>query len=375
MPAIRSKSRLRKLRDVKPRERVPLAVRRHPLVNAVEKQLRRCGVLRAGSRTPVNVIIGVSGGADSLALLLACSVLASRTSSGITPLRIAVVHVHHHLRKSAGADASFVRDLCKTLGVACVIEHVLPSRLDGNISANARTLRYAALALLARKRRAKFVLVAHHAEDQFETVLMALCRGAGMHGLAGMKMIRPLDQRVSLVRPLLESTKKECEELCRAAGIRWCDDPSNSDVTKVRARLRRDVLPVLQELWPGAAQRGGAVARNVAGITDIIQANVEREFGSASKHQWPRTQLRGLHDVILSTGLRRSALRRNRLVADDLGQEHLAEALQAIQSDHPHPKQFDWPGGLRLKVTSRSVTITMSRKPAVAKHRRKAASR
>src|SRR4029077_4757469 len=120
--------------------------------------------------------------------------------------------------------------------VRCTVEHVHPARLNGNTSARARDLRYAALIRQARRRKVRCVLTAHHVDDQFETMLMALCRGAGVEGLAGMAMVRPLADRIALARPLLESTKAECEDFCRAAGVRWREDPSNHDITKARAR-------------------------------------------------------------------------------------------------------------------------------------------
>jgi len=205
------------------------------------------------------IVLAVSGGADSVALLLACLALQRRKKRASAPLAIAVAHVHHHLRDSADADAAWVTDLCRRLGVPSVVEHVRPASLKGNLAANARRLRYQALAEVAARVGAKFVAVAHHADDQLETMLMALCRGAGPRGLAGMRSARTFDG-ITIVRPLLHVRKRDCEDLCRKAGIAWREDPSNRDITRRRARLRRDVVPVLDELWPGAARRAARCA-------------------------------------------------------------------------------------------------------------------
>lgn len=204
------------------------------------------------------VVVGVSGGPDSVALLLACIALRRRSRRLSMPFVPVVVHVHHHLREEADADAQWVANLCDRLGIECHVEHVHPGRSTGNTYARARTMRYGAMARVAEAVGATHVLVAHHSEDQLETMLMAMCRGAGPRGMAGMRMSRALGQ-LKLLRPFLHVRKRDCEEMCRKAGISWREDASNRDVSKRRARLRRDVLPVLEELWPGAAKRA---ARN-----------------------------------------------------------------------------------------------------------------
>src|SRR5262245_31700790 len=159
---------------------ISLAARRHPLVAEIDRQLHRLGVFppsmdeaQAADGLEQPLVLGVSGGADSVALLLACAVLAQRSkNNGHVRLIPIAVHVHHHLRASAGADASWVQKLCQKLGIECVVEHVRPGELNGNVSANARMLRYEVLARSARRFGAAHVAVAHHGEDQLETVLI-----------------------------------------------------------------------------------------------------------------------------------------------------------------------------------------------------------
>ncbi len=257
-----SRARIRPTHEA--RKAIPIAARRHPLVREVDRQLARCGLrideAGANATGPVPILIAVSGGPDSVALLLACAALGMRTRRSSASLAITVVHVHHHLRPSADEDAAFVCDLSQRLGFDCMIKHVHPARGKGNLAAAARKLRYQALAEAASESGAKCVLVAHHADDQLETMLMALCRGAGRRGIAGMKPIKSIEG-VRVIRPLLSVSKYQCEDLCRSAGIQWRIDESNLDVTRRRARLRRDVIPVLEELWPGVACRAARNSR------------------------------------------------------------------------------------------------------------------
>jgi tRNA(Ile)-lysidine synthase len=147
--------------------------------------------------------------------------------------------------------------------------------LKGNVAANARRLRYKALAEVTGELGARHVAVAHHAEDQLETMLMAMCRGAGARGLAAMRSARRMNG-VTIVRPLLGVLKRDCEDMCRCAEVAWREDASNRDATRRRARLRRDVTPILEELWPGAARRAAACAKIIAQLADTQESDPQR---------------------------------------------------------------------------------------------------
>ena len=193
------------------------------------------------------IVLGVSGGADSIALLLGCVALRDRARSGGSGLAPIAVHVHHHLRGAdADGDAAFVGDVCRKYGIDLRMEHVAPAAERGNIAENARILRYEALAGAAESVGAGHVAVAHHADDQFETMLIALCRGAGADGLSGMAWNRPLTGKVALIRPLLGVRRVDCEDLCRAADIAWRDDASSAagDATICATCPGRSLPPV-----------------------------------------------------------------------------------------------------------------------------------
>jgi tRNA(Ile)-lysidine synthase len=185
------------------------------------------------------VLVAVSGGADSVALLHVLHELRS-------PLGLALgcVHVDHGLRPEAEADAEFVRRCCAELDVPFHLERVAVRRAAPweGLEAEARRVRYAALESRARAVGATRIATAHTADDQAETVLMRLLQGAGPRGLGG---IAP--SRGPLIRPLLDTPRAEVMAHLRSRGLRWVEDATNRDVRFLRNRIRREVLPLLVE--------------------------------------------------------------------------------------------------------------------------------
>jgi len=195
--------------------RTPSAARRHPLAAEVRRRLVRY----AGVTGSARIVVGVSGGPDSIALLLTLLTIREQRASDVHPLPI-VAHVNHHLRDDADDDADCVRSLADRFGVPFALRDIHPASEGENLAAAARTLRYAALADIAREHEAQIVAGAHHGEDQLESMLMALCRGSGLDGITAMAWSRPMhddNSGVRLIRPLLASRKHDCESLCAAA--------------------------------------------------------------------------------------------------------------------------------------------------------------
>ena len=175
--------------------------------------------------------IAVSGGPDSLALLL--------LGAAARPGRIEAATVDHRLRPASTGEAAMVAGLCDGLGVP---HHRLPADWTepptSNIQAEARALRYRLLGDWATERGLPVIATAHHADDQAETLLMRLARGAGVGGLGGTKARRALSEDVMLVRPLLGWRKAELVALVADAGIEAVDDPANRDPRHDRSRIR-----------------------------------------------------------------------------------------------------------------------------------------
>lgn len=174
--------------------------------------------------------LAVSGGPDSLALLV--------LAHAAFPDRIEAATVDHRLRSGSAGEAAMVADLCAQLGVA---HAVLPVAVaQGNIQAEARAARYAALAGWMKERGLTALATAHHADDQAETLLMRLNRGSGVAGLAGVRSWGEVPgTRLPLLRPLLGWRRADLAEVVAAAGLTAAADPSNTDERFDRVRIRQ----------------------------------------------------------------------------------------------------------------------------------------
>lgn len=203
-------------------------------------------------RLPISdetIVVAVSGGADSTALLLALHELKSASKLFVT---ICVAHLDHKLRKTSGRDARRVSDLAAKLGFQCVIgrakvEEIARANND-NLEQAAREARYAFLERTAKRKSAKYVLTAHTMDDQAETVLLRLMRGSAGAGLGGMEAMRPLatNGSIQLVRPLLWARRNDTENYCRLRKTEFLLDEMNSDAGFARVRVRQQLLPLMQ---------------------------------------------------------------------------------------------------------------------------------
>ena len=215
---------------------------------------------RAGER----VSVAVSGGADSVALLLAMA-----HARGETGMVLSAVHVHHGLRGAeADGDAQFVADLAQQLDVPLRIEYgdvaALASKRGQGIEEAARTLRYRVFHDLLASRAADTVATAHTLDDQAETVLMKLLRGAWTEGLGGIAPVVTLDGG-RIVRPLLEVAHADAVTYLEAQGHSWREDSTNQELTFTRNRIRSTLMPQLREFQPRIGEqlsRMAAVARD-----------------------------------------------------------------------------------------------------------------
>lgn len=226
----------------------------HPLLRALTAGLRqKCGVVENDA-----VLLAVSGGADSVALLRACALLAPKRG---WHLRLGVAHVHHGVRKEAEEEARFVGALAKDLDLPFYRADLDTAAFKGrNLEEAMREARYAALARLARENHFGAVVTAHHGDDQLETLLLRLCRGCRPEALAGMRWRRELADGVDLIRPLLGVEHADALDFLRTLGQDWREDAGNTDEAFARAKLRLKVIPVLKELHPQAARKAVALA-------------------------------------------------------------------------------------------------------------------
>jgi tRNA(Ile)-lysidine synthase len=195
------------------------------------------------------VVVAVSGGADSTALLLAIEELKNHHNLYIG---VCVAHLDHRLRQSSSKDAKWVANLSGKLGFRSVIgrakvaEDALTN--SDNLEQAARKARYAFLERTAKRISSSYVLTGHTMDDQAETVLLRLMRGSAGPGLGGMEAVRTLDKNssIKLVRPLLWARRTETEDYCRLRRVPFLSDEMNDDLSFARVKVRKQLLPLMQ---------------------------------------------------------------------------------------------------------------------------------
>ena len=224
--------------------------------------------------------VGLSGGRDSVVLLHA---LASLRASGLA-CELSALHVHHGLSASADAWADFCAESCRRLGVPLQISRVDVPRVSGEgLEAAARRQRHAVFAACP----ADWLALAHHRDDQAETVLFRLLRGAGVKGAAGMLAERPQAGGPCLIRPLLALPRSVIADYGEAHSLTWIEDESNADLHYRRNHLRRAVMPRIEQQFPGAAQalvRAGAHFAEAALLLDeLAQADRRAVVGDQGR--------------------------------------------------------------------------------------------
>ena len=229
----------------------------------------------------VTVLLAVSGGADSVALLRAMRALKAGGEG-----RLVAAHLNHQLRaEQSEADEAFVVELCRRLGVTCEVHRVRVEQLaadsgDG-LEAAARQARYDFLQNTAARLGARYVVTAHTADDQAETILHRIIRGTGIAGLSGMMRARPLGPAATLIRPLLGFRRVEILDYLKHLGQPYRLDSSNDDPRFTRNRIRRQLLPELAEHFNAgvvdALLRLGSLAGEVQRVVDrLVEDLVDR---------------------------------------------------------------------------------------------------
>ncbi len=232
---------------------MPRPAVRSPAPDAVARAAAALDALVPG-QAPLG--LAVSGGPDSLALLL----LVHAAQSGL----VQAATVDHGLRAEAADEAAMVADVCATLGVPHTTLAVTVA--DGNVQAEARTARYAALGAWAERAGLAAIATAHHADDQAETLLMRLNRASGVSGLAGVRARgRVAGVPVPVVRPLLDWRRADLAEVVQAAGLTPAQDPSNLDPAYDRVRVR---AALVEADWLDVA----AIAQSAAHLAEADQA-------------------------------------------------------------------------------------------------------
>jgi tRNA(Ile)-lysidine synthase len=223
-----------------------------------------------GLNLPLPVAVAFSGGADSTALLHAC---AARWSG-----KVQAIHIHHGLQAAADDFARHCQAVCESLGIVLHVVNVDAANALGESPEDAaRKARYAALAHAASTIGAAVVLLGQHADDQVETLLLALSRGAGLPGLAAMPA-RFERHGVRFERPLLGISGKSLRDWLAREGVAFIEDPTNADTAYTRNRIRHDLLPALEKAFPQFRDTFARSARHAAQAQELLALVAEEDL-------------------------------------------------------------------------------------------------
>ncbi len=287
-----------------------------------------------------HLVLAVSGGADSMALLHG----AARTTSG---WHLTVAHLDHALRPDSAADATFVTDVAAALGLPAVVARTdvaALARAEGRSLEDAgREARYRFLAQVAGDDG--MIATAHTVDDVAETVLINLLRGSGLAGAAGIPA-----RRGNVVRPLLTERRAALRDALGAAGIAYLHDPSNADPSFLRNRVRAEVLPVLESLRPGAVDAltrfAGLAADDDALLDALAAAELARRRDTDGWIDWHDPPPRALGRRVLRVALGDPAPPAERI-------EALLEAAEGPRGGI----RIELGGGRSASVRERRITL------------------
>jgi tRNA(Ile)-lysidine synthase len=311
-------------------------------------------------------MVAVSGGADSVALLRALMRLSEPAATG--PPRLIAAHYNHRWRGAdSDADEAFVRELCSSLGVPCHVgraEANQPANLGDGLEAAARQARYDFLTQAARQSGARYVAVAHTADDQVETVLHRIVRGTGLAGLAGMLRLRPLCDGATLVRPLLDVRREEVLAYLESLGQLYRSDETNLDPAFTRVRIRRELLPLLRESYnvhvDEALLRLARLAGESQGVIDELierlAQRVVRPEGNAVRIDCEA--IRGLSRCVVRE-LLISVWKARSWPQQEMSFEKWDELASMALEANPAPAKRDFPGGVSGRRLAAGLILSL----------------
>ncbi len=335
-------------------------MRRTALTIAVEKAVAAAGRPRAGE----TVVVGLSGGADSVALLDVLTTLAARYG-----FRVVAAHLDHGLRAASAADAAFCAQLCDRLGVSLragrADVRARARRDKGGTEEAARAERYAFLRDVRREQGAAVIAVAHTLDDQAETFLLRLLRGAGSAGLATMRPVAG-----DIVRPMLEATRRDVLAHLKARGLEWREDETNADPAFLRNRTRHELLPYLERrLNPRVRQALARAASVLADEAGVLAAEGDSFVECAGRPDGEaivldRAALGSVSRAVARAAVR-SALQRTGGLRG-VGLTHVDRILALALAPKPSGKRLPVPGGREAVVAFAEVRIGPRRPPSAA---------
>ncbi len=308
--------------------------------------LRRSALLRTGDR----VLVAVSGGPDSTAVLVALREQGQE---------VVAAHYDHALQPGSQAVAEHVAGLCSHLGIELVTERRTSELTRGSVQAAARALRYAFFERARVAAAADVVALGHTADDLVEGVVLHLMRGCGLAGLRGMPATRGV-----FIRPMLSVWRQEVVDFLAERGIVALDDPANGNTAYARVRVRREILPALERGRPGIKRRFYAAAQRAATIQEAI---VQQAAAGLEGDALNRAVVAESSEPVAAE-LMRMLFAQAGGAQPGLSRVHLKSMLRLAQPGRGG-RGVDLPGGLRLRIVGETMEIVASETAAVRRTR------
>jgi tRNA(Ile)-lysidine synthetase-like protein len=299
--------------------------------------MRRSGLIRSGDR----VLVAVSGGPDSTALLVAACEQGHD---------VVAAHYDHALQSGSEAAAKHVADVCKRLGVELVTERRRSAMPRGSVQAAARALRYDFLERARVETGGHVVALAHTADDLVEGAVLHLMRGCGLAGMRGMPASRGV-----FVRPLLSVWRRDVSDFLHRRGIVALEDPANTDIAYSRVRVRGEILPALERDRPGIGRRFYGAALRAATIHESIADEAETVLRAGTLSRSAVV----IAPEPVAAELMRRLYAQNGGAQPSLSRKHLRSMLRLAEPG-PGGRGVDLPGGLRLRIVGETMEIVAS---------------
>lgn len=302
------------------------------------------------------ILIGVSGGGDSVALLHVLNRLQTQIG-----FQIHVGHINHHLRESADNDQRFVEKLCRTLNVSCTslsLDLHKKIKQGGSVEEIARTARFKALIKIAKKNHIHAVALGHHQDDLAETVLLRILRGTGLQGLQAILPLRKIDSMV-FIRPLLDVRRADIEVFLKKNKIKYRSDPTNQQMHFFRNKIRHQLLPYLKRHYQKNIEQVLANLALTSGEDyEYLRQQALKIFPTLAKKNRTKLSISLVKFQTWPVALKRMILR---LAIENvtghlrsLTLTHLLE-LEDLISHRPAGSIVDLPHGLAVKKTKTEI--------------------
>lgn len=313
------------------------------------------------------VVAAISGGADSVAML---SVLRELAEQRERDYHVTVAHLDHSLRPQSADDANFVSELAEKWRMPCEVKRLdiaSEAKKSGeSIEACARRMRYEFLAEAAGRAGAAAVAVAHHGDDQAETVLYRIIRGTHLHGLRGMAPARPLAEGVTLIRPMLATRRAEIVAYLLRRGLQWREDPTNVESIYRRNFIRNELLPLMRgKINIRCDEAIVRLADSAAQVDDYLAGKVEEALRQALRTSDDEGGILAVDAKAmaeLEPAIRNYALRimleRAGLPLGGVMTDHLEELSRLIESEYVGTVNL--PGGYVARLKGGKLTLGMT---------------